>query len=416
MDSLTKKILIEYEFEYKGELYKGVNIYPKILTEKSVSEFTPYEKKKLTRKGFRWYIYFSFRHPETGKFVRQKPRYFNINQDYPSFKKRYHAIHLFLKAVKKHLADGYNPYEEIEVKDEVTTSQAFEKALRIRENTMSAKSYKGFLFFISGFEKYLRKNGLWNKPVELVKKKVVVSFLNHKMQTSTKATRNTYKANLSSLFTAMEDLELIDRNFIKNIPNEKVKPKAHKTYTREQVEKIFNYLETNDPTLLFYIKFFSYCVIRPVEANRIKVKDVNLKDRFFYLDDGKKIRNKEKSIPKLLLEEFPALELLDGEMYLFGQTGFPAFWDADELQRRNTYTRRFRKVKKHFGLPMEFTMFGFRPTIISFMFNRLLKETNSLEKALEETQKITEHRTRESLLKYLREINALKREDYSRLL
>ena len=63
------------------------------------------------------------------------------------------------------------------------------------------------------------------------------------------------------------------------IPTLKAVPERNKTYTKETQEAIFEFLETEDPILLLYIKFISYNFLRPIEVCRLKVGDINLEDK-----------------------------------------------------------------------------------------------------------------------------------------
>ncbi|MHC9159063.1 tyrosine-type recombinase/integrase [Ornithobacterium rhinotracheale] len=82
--------------------------------------------------------------------------------------------------------------------------------------------------------------------------------------------------------------------------NLKSTPKSHKIYTSEQVEKVFEALKDDAP-LRFYILMVSYCFLRPVEACRLQVKDIYLKERIWTIDSKNK-KGKRKRIPDILMD------------------------------------------------------------------------------------------------------------------
>src|SRR5210317_98561 len=57
----------------------------------------------------RWYIYFSYRNPETGKLKRVTPFYGNVNK-YKTKEQRFEALTVYRKVLLKLLKQGYNPF------------------------------------------------------------------------------------------------------------------------------------------------------------------------------------------------------------------------------------------------------------------------------------------------------------------
>lgn len=277
---------------------------------------------------------------------------------------------------------------------------------------MKEQSFIDFTSKVKVFENYLQKTFYWTDNIESLGRKEVNLFLNKKQKETTAATRNSYKANISSLFGAMAQLDIIPFNFVRDIPKAKTTPKANKAYTSKEKEKIYTYLEKHDPSLLYFIQFFSYTIIRPIEAVRIKIKDI--KDGYFFVENGKTIQGKKKSIPNKIV--LPDLSKFDKEMYLFGVNGTPDYWKRDDKGRRDVYTKRFSKVRTKLGFSKEYNLYSFRHTVISDLYNKILAETKSHTITLNRLIEITEHESIISLKKYLRSINAIDREDYSKFL
>ncbi len=59
----------------------------------------------------RWYVYFSYRNPDTGKLKRVKNIYGKANR-YKTKAERYGALSLYKKRLIRFLNDGYNPFEK----------------------------------------------------------------------------------------------------------------------------------------------------------------------------------------------------------------------------------------------------------------------------------------------------------------
>ncbi|MEQ3662202.1 MAG: site-specific integrase, partial [Flavobacterium sp.] len=240
-------------------------------------------------------------------------------------------------------------------------------------------------------------------------------FLNDVLVKTSARTRNNTRVDLSSLFQVLEDNEMIPTNFIKSISLLKTVPERNKTYTPTMQNDIFNYLEESDPLLLLFIKFVSYNFLRPVEVCRLKVRDIDIKDKKLYI----KAKNKAvkiKIIPEKLIKELPDLTNLNQDNYLFTPSGYGIEWEATENNRRDHFTKRFKEVvKDHFKLGLDYGLYSFRHTFITKLYRNIREESTQFE-AKSILMGITGHTTMSALEKYLRDIDAELPEDYSKLL
>ena len=96
----TKQLLtfayhIEYESAYDLSQKRNFSL-PKIYTAKG----------DLSK---RWYVYFSYRHPQTGKLKRITPFYGNVN-NYKTKEERLEVLTVYRKTLLKLLKQGYNPF------------------------------------------------------------------------------------------------------------------------------------------------------------------------------------------------------------------------------------------------------------------------------------------------------------------
>jgi integrase len=126
---------------------------------------------------------------------------------------------------------------------------------------------------------WLSENRSDKKYIDELKRKDILDFLNAILLKTSARTRNNYRSDLSSLFQVLKNNELIVENHLKTIKVLNTKPEKHKRYTIEQQQDIFNYLEKEDVILLFYIKFIYYGFMRPLEVSRLRIKDVDIKNK-----------------------------------------------------------------------------------------------------------------------------------------
>lgn len=285
----------------------------------------------------------------------------------------------------------------------------------LKKKSLKDTSYRGLNNRISNFLDWLNANKPQLKHIDQLDKKTVNAFLNYMLGKTSPTNRNNFRTDLSSVFQILEDNELIERNFIKNITVLKSTPTRHKTYSKKQLNDIFSHLKKNDEILLLYIKFISYSFLRPIEINRLKIGDINIEEKIFPFE-AKNSPLKTKIIPNILLKEIPDLSELNEDYYLFTPNKIGGEWSSSESNRRDYFSKRFKKVvKDHFKLGEEYGLYSFRHTYITILFKEYKKDLTSYE-AKAKMLTATGHSSMSALEKYLRTIDADMPEDYSHLL
>ncbi|WP_430399084.1 tyrosine-type recombinase/integrase [Flavobacterium sp.] len=411
-------------------------------------KLSPQDKKRALSKD--WYIYYSFRDKETGKLKRMPNVKGGVNR-LKTMSERMSYLKIMSDSLLYLLEKGLNPYEQndltclnekpkadskikkpievektIQIKeskvvatdcnedqpnDFTSIKEALDFALEMKKGVLSANSFKNFELRIRKYRRSLNED----LPISSITKKSVNDFLNDVLVKTSARTRNNTRVDLSSLFQVLEDNEMIATNFIKSISLLKTVPERNKTYTPTMQNDIFNYLEESDPLLLLFIKFVSYNFLRPVEVCRLKVRDIDVKDKKLYI----KAKNKAvkiKIIPEKLIKELPDLTKLNQDNYLFTPIGYGLEWEATENNRRDHFTKRFKEVvKDQFKLGPDYGLYSFRHTFITKLYRNIREESTQFE-AKSILMGITGHTTMTALEKYLRDIDAELPEDYSKLL
>lgn len=389
----------------------------------------------------RWYVYFSYRDPKTEKLKRVTPFYGNANS-YKTKEQRMEILTVYRKVLLRLLKQGYNPYADntelyhqlnrkgkaaepkkpkeentiIPTKEAETPSmdirEAFEFGLKLKAKMVSERTIKDYQNKIKNFLKWLAVSHPDIKTIKDLDKKVLTAFLNDILIKTSPRNRNNYRTDLSSVMQVLEDNDIIDQNIIKKIPVLKSIPLRNKTYTINQQEDIFSYLEEKDSLLLLFIKFISYNFLRPKEVCRLTVGDINLREQTLVFK-AKNKPLKTKRIPSILMDEFPDLSELDKDLFLFTPSKLGGTWEASEDSKRDHFTKRFKKVVKDpFELDANYTMYSFRHTFITKLYRSML-ETASPFEAKSELMEITGHSTMKALESYLRSIDAYLPDDYS---
>lgn len=408
MASLSNIIKLENQLANCEMRYKGLAIFPKCIENRQYSTFTPEERKHLTRKGFRWKIVYKFLNPDTKQYESFSET-FEVNREFKNFKDRYTVIKRYFKSVKKHLDNGFSPFEE-NLKETSNNQMTVEKAFRIgiesrikegKKNT-TIKDYQNR---IDKFYEYLYNKGVIY--ISDVDKKVTTSFLD---QFNNKNSNN-FKSAISSIFSVLSNKDIIPSNFIKELDNKKIEKKSIRIYTEDEVNHIFSLLKENDVNLYMYVKMISYTFWRPIEICRMTIDVIDFENNLIREDSKTKI-GKTKIIPSIILDDLKSFcEGKQGVLFSPYESGE---WEAKDTDRRGYYTTRFRKFRNKFNLDPEIKMYQFRHTYISKAYLKL-REKLSIDDSIKKLSLITGHES--SAIKAYIQVNDIELpEDYSYLL
>ncbi len=370
-------------------------------------------------------MYYSYRNPKSGKLERQDNIKGGANH-FRTKKERLEVLETYSRNLSRLLKQGYNPYEDSEDIDEImSVEDAIQFGMDINKKTTAENSYIRFKSRINRFKNYLIENGYSRRFITSVDKKIVMKYLNHVLDTSSPRNRNNTRTDISTLFQILEDNDIIPLNFVSKINVLKAPPKRNKTYSKEKLELIYEHLSKQDPQLLLFIKFVSYNFLRPVEVCRLRVGDINLKEKTLTVKAKNKLL-KQKIIPKILIDELPDLSPYHIDDFVFSYDGGPGKWNATDDNRRDHFTKRFKALKDYFSkkaktddtyfeLGIEYNIYSFRHTFITKLYREMRKTLTPFE-TKSKLMLITGHSTMTALEKYLRDIDAELPEDYSKLL
>ncbi len=370
----------------------------------------------------RWYVYYSFRNPDTGKLHRQTPIYGGVNR-FKTKSERMEILSTFKLALESLLKQGYNPYENPDTTEtrlnlestrkHYTIQRAFELIMKEKKAVLTETSYKVLHSKISKFLHYLENKNLHLKDITSLSKAHILGFLSHMLSSSSASNRNNYRRDISSVLSAMVAQDIIEKNPVSTIAKLSSKPVRNKTYSKDKVNEIFEFIGKNQPDLLLFIKFVSWNFLRPIEVTRLKIQDINIKEGLLTVK-AKNKAVKTKIIPSILLEEIKALELhkFPSSHFLFTPEGIPGQWETSESGRREYFTRRFQKIKKALNLGEEYSIYSFRHTFITNLYQNYREELSPFE-TKSKLMVITGHSSMQALEKYLRDIDAELPEDYS---
>ena len=221
----------------------------------------------------RWYVYFYYRNPATGRMQRMNNIYGGVNR-LKTKSARYALLKLYMSRLEHFLNLGYDPFgnndelhskylkkEKEEIKTNTTVSsgqsnsesinigalqpnsedkreaqsisieKAFKKAIELKQNVVGKKTLEDYNARLNSLQRWLKKEYKFIVYIHEIQKSHIVKYLNQVLLNSSARNRNNYRTVFSSIFQLLEDNDIIERNFIKSIKQIKSKPIRHKNYS-----------------------------------------------------------------------------------------------------------------------------------------------------------------------------------------
>lgn len=286
-----------------------------------------------------------------------------------------------------------------------------------------SNTYKNDLTSVKNrFLKYLGTSQ--NDSVNLLTKKLIVTFLNDVTSETSNRTYNNIKTNLKTFLEGLKDLEYIDRNFLDGVKNKQTKAKRNRALTQDEITLLFNEAKKRDLVLYYFLMHIYYALMRPQTIVRIKVKDVDFVQNIF-LTDTKTGQFIKIIPPKIKNDIYSNYDFVsqDRNDYIFSKSNIFGKWDAKDENRRQYYTDGFKDLKEEiFEDYKNVSLTSLRHSGIGRIFETKSKELKDLgvsdykNKAVEFIMPITNHKTKEQTKEYLRGISTEIHEDWSKYL
>lgn len=245
---------------------------------------------------------------------------------------------------------------------------------QLAENSNTIFTYDSYL---NNFKKYIEEKKLMNTNVNVWKKSDIEEYINsRKKRGIASSSLNVNIGFIKKMFAWAYEEEKIQKNIAENIKKIKnIEIKERKVFSDSELKKISDYLYKNDYNFYVYTQLVYSCFLRPVEIQRLQVKNIDFESKKIIIG-GEKTKNHAKRIiviPTNVWEKtikfWEKIQNLNKEMYLFGDNFLP---NKKQISNANTSTLRWNKVRKEIGLSEEYLLYGLRHTGIT----KLLENKN----------------------------------------
>lgn len=357
-----------------------------------------------------WYVHFRMNNPNNGE--RKQFRFsFGINY-IKNKQERIYEANALIKALKEKLADGWCPFPIYEVEYD-TLYKALQGVTAIKWEPLRPRSKHSYKVVLDIFYEWIKRKGYDDLKPEEFTANEAMQYMDY-LSTDKKLTGRTWNNRLSSMKIFFN--YLVDRDLIVKNPFRKIKkhPESKSTrnyaYSEKELEILFPFLQTNHKQLYYFCRFVYALYVRPNEAARLQIKDVNFSNWTIniYPDISKTKRYRVAIIPdsyKAMFEEMN-LQSYPSDYFIFskgckpGEAYNPSF---DKL------TPKLKKININLGINPMCTMYSFRHSGIIKLYTLLKFNTY-------ECMQITGHTEMASFQNYLKTLGFAQNESFRSLM
>lgn len=357
-----------------------------------------------------WYVHFRMNDPITEK---RKQFRFSLGINYVKNKQeRIYEANALCKVLKEKLADGWLPFTTPEVEYD-TLYSALQGVTIIKWESLRPRTKHSYRVVLDIFYEWIKRKGYDDlNPTEFTSNEAM-QYMDY-LSTDKKLTGRTWNNRLSSMkifFNYLVDRDLIAKNPFRKIKKQQEsKSTRNYAYSEKELETLFPHLHTHHRQLYYFCRFVYALYVRPNEAARLQIKDVNFSNWTIniYPDISKTKRYRVSIIPdsyKPMFEEMN-LQSYQSDYYIFskgckpGEAYNPSF---DKL------TPKLKKIIIKLGINPMCTMYSFRHSGIIKLYTLLKFNTY-------ECMQITGHTEMASFQNYLKSLGFAQNESFRSLM
>ncbi|MEI7723488.1 MAG: tyrosine-type recombinase/integrase [Bacteroidota bacterium] len=268
----------------------------------------------------RWFVYYSFRSPETGKYRRFQHW---VPAKILTCSGRRDKGHEMIKVLNKKLRQGYNPFAFLERKY-TSISVAIDFVLSLKNTSCRKRTTHTYDSMVKKFKEWLEFKKLINLPVDDFNYTHAQEFMDY-----TKSVLGNGNRTYNNRVTAMKTIfkVLVKREYILVNPFENIErfPKQDASIIAFNVDELMimqQYLPEWNYDLYVCACLIFYCFIRPQEIVRMRVSHINLRQRTI-ITLGATSKNKKQQVVQIPDALVPILAKLDlkfpGNFFVFAK-------------------------------------------------------------------------------------------------
>lgn len=348
--------------------------------------------------GKQWFVFYSFKDPETGKFKRFKV-FRDINQSKLK-SERTQKARAIKQALTELLIEGFDPFYEYKPDLTFSVVNCVDLFLDQIKPQLKKKSFNRLFYELRKMKAWFQNQNLGDLLISEITKTHIFDFLEFARVdgawTSNK-TFNTHKANISRFFNYfINNYEgVIERNPAVKIESRAVITRGNLPYSDFEFAAIKKAILETDPYLWRICQFVYYAAVRnESEGLNLKIGDIDWTGNQLVIRGEIAKSRQKQTIPiypafrEILLEM--KLDQLPKEWFIFGRGDAP----GPERVGKDNFYERFKKCREIAGLSSLHGIYSFKHTRAAHMVDD--------GASLYEIQKLFRHKTLQITMEYLK--------------
>jgi integrase len=375
-------------------------------------DITPdFKKARLVKsKKEDWYILFYVWDAQKQKLIRKRkfiPKDLKNDEAKVAFAKDY------IKKVDNLLEHGYHidrrnkkpePSKSVQ-QAELTYKEALEKYINYSKNVSknSLQEVRNKYHRAMNFLRWAEENNYRIIMLHDVTEKYAQQYFDYLIETKgvSPKTHNNILGRLRVFYnTAVKRKWTLEANPFNAVDTQKCSyGEKNIAYSEKQLNTILPYVKETDPYLYKFICFIYYAMMRPSEIKRLKVRNIDLEKNQIRIESKMSKTKKFDILPiadglRNIIVDM-RLEECNDDDYLFTAEEKP----SPNPMGRTWSTDHFKKVKEHFNLNTNYSIYGFKHTAVCRWYDK--------EKDIVRIQKMCRHSTIEMTARYLKSLGLL---------
>ncbi|TSA29332.1 MAG: site-specific integrase [Bacteroidetes bacterium] len=244
----------------------------------------------------RWFVFYYFRNPDTGKFERFREW---IPLSIKSRSGRRDKAHQLISRINMKLRQGFNPYAHKE-KRFTNIIDAMNFVLEVKRSFCRDRTYHTYKYLVKYFIEWLKTNQMSSYTIEDFSYYHAQDFLDNAKRDKgiTNRTYNYMAMHMKTFFNLLVKREWILANpfqRIEKLPEEEAEIAA---FSKEELSIMQKFLPEYDYNLYVVACLIFYCFLRPQEIMRLRVSHIHLSAGTIILP-GHVSKNKKQDVVQI---------------------------------------------------------------------------------------------------------------------
>lgn len=332
-----------------------------------------FKPPKLHATGPEWYVFYSVRVPETGKFRR-----YRIKVNRGNLKERREAARQIMASLLEKLSVGWTPLTEhatpFATVPIIDALAAFE---RVKTKEMRAQSLATYRSYLRVFRRWLEENGASGcTTCASFDVHAAGAFMDHLEDRDDISPRsfNNYLSFMVTLFDWLAEKGYVGGNPFGKIRRKpkRLMEKKRRLLTEAELATLFSFLQERNPEYLVACLLCYCCLLRPKEISLLRCADVDLARQVVHVPAlvAKNGNESFRTIPSSVIPFFEKLDLSVPGNYIFGKHNGNAgdFTTGREPMAKKKLSDFWNKyVRTGCGFPVEIQFYSLKDTGITRM-------------------------------------------------